>query len=119
MNLYRRIKSAWFYASHLPWSDAGLWDAENAAELQQFLRTPTGIRLKASMINLVLRQQERALSDPREIVYEAGFAAGQKAMLTHIAESWPNAFTESEGAGAAPTTDHEHQYTAEEPVTIL
>jgi hypothetical protein len=107
MTILRRIKSAWVYASHLPWVERPLWEAEDAANLREFLATPSGQRLAAAMTNLVLRQQERALTDPRHIEYEAGFATGQKAMLVHLTHTWPDEhqFTEAgDNTDADPTT---------------
>lgn len=118
MTFLSRIRSAWRYTKLLPWTETPAWEAADAAELAAFLNTPTGSRLKASMVNLVLRQQERALSDPRHLEYEAGFVSGQKAMLTHLLETWPNAFTEQTEVDAAPATNPEHPNTAWETVTI-
>lgn len=87
LKLYRHIKAALHYATHFPWVDEPLWDADDAGKLAAFLSSPTGARLKALYVNAVLRQQASALqSDQGRLVYEAGFSAGQKGFV---------AFTES------------------------
>lgn len=118
MTILSRIRAAWRYSSLLPWVNEPEWDAEDAADLRAFLNSRAGRRLRAGMTNLVLRQQARALSDPRHLVYEAGFVSGQRAMLTHITDTWAQHLPEQTEGDAAAATNPEHPYTAGEDVTI-
>lgn len=107
MQLYRHIKAAISYATHFPWVDEPLWNADDANALATFLGTPTGARMKALYLNAVLRQQASALqADQSKLVYEAGYSAGQKgfvAFTESLADS--HKFTEQGEQDTDPATN--------------
>lgn len=105
MNLLRFIRAALLFARHQAWVDAPVWTAEDAAALTAFLDTNTGNKLKASLLNMTMRQQAAALSSTKDLKFEAGFCTGQKATIMAItAMADTKQFTEPGEDDADPTT---------------
>jgi len=84
MSLIRYIKAAILFARVQPWVDQPKWEAEDAHALTDFLKTSTGQRFKGTLVNLVLRQQASAVSNTKDIQYNAGIAVGYQALVAGI-----------------------------------
>jgi len=80
----RFIRAAVIFARHQAWVDQPLWDNADAEELTRFLTSPSGIRLKAALVNMNLRQQSASLSASGDLKFEAGYCNGQKACIAAI-----------------------------------
>ena len=78
------LRAALIFVRHQPWVNATPWDVEDAKTLATFLNTRTGARLKATLANLVLRQQAASLSQTKGLEFEAGFCNGQKSIVATI-----------------------------------
>lgn len=105
MRFIRFLKAAFIFARHQAWVDQPLWEKGDAKALAQFLGSPTGCRLRAMFLNTVLRQQAHALSNTGNLLYEAGYCAGQKGLvstITALADS--DTISETEDTEAVPST---------------
>lgn len=84
MSIFRYIKAALCFARTQVWVNDPGWTRADAEELTSFLKTPAGAKLGKVMLNLVMRQQARALQKLENLPYEAGFATGQAALVAAI-----------------------------------
>jgi hypothetical protein len=84
MSLFRYIKAMLIFARFQPWVNQPEWKAEDAKALERFLVTPTGHKLKAKLLNLVLRQQASAINNTKDLEFNAGVAVGQRALVAGI-----------------------------------
>lgn len=105
MRFYRFVKAALIFARYQAWVDAPEWDKGDATALTHFWGTPAGARLKAILVNTVLRQQANALNTTSNLVYEAGYCAGQRGLVATL-ESLANkeTFSETGDTDADPAT---------------
>lgn len=107
MNLLRFIKAAIIFARHQAWVNEPKWEAADAKALEQFLNSPPGQKLRAFLLNTVLKQQAIALSESKvgNLVYEAGYCGGQKGIISAIeALSDAKAFSEQGDTDSDPAT---------------
>lgn len=81
MSFLRQLRAAFLFARHQAWVDQPVWEKADAETMGRFLASPTGVRLKDTLVNLVLRQQAASLSKTSGLEYEAGYCTGQKAMV--------------------------------------
>ena len=74
------IRIAWRLSSNLPWVDDPEWRVEDANALRQFLSAKSGIKLRAILLNMVLRQNAHVVSqcDTKNLQIEAGYANGMR-----------------------------------------
>ena len=84
MSFLRHIRAAFLFARHQEWVDLPKWEKGDAEAMGRFLNTTTGIRLKETLVNLVLRQQSASLCKTSGLEYEAGYCTGQKAMVAAL-----------------------------------
>lgn len=94
----RFIRIAWKMSGQLPWVDEPKWTSSDANELRKFLVTVEGKRFRMIMLNMVLKQNQQAVSSNKELEFNAGFANGVRttvhtveALATEIEE--PEEFT--------------------------
>ena len=80
MRFFKFIKIAWRLSSTLPWMEEPEWRVEDANALRQFLSGGTGIRLRAILLNMVLRQNAHVVSqcETKHLQIEAGYANGMR-----------------------------------------
>ena len=110
MQFYRFLKAALIFARYQAWVDEPRWEKADALALAAFLSTPTGQRLKAYLVNVVLRQQANAVTNTGNLVFEAGYCGGQRglvAAITALADT--DKFTVQEDTDADPATIQEAQ----------
>ncbi len=84
MRLFTFIRYAWRLAGRLPWIDEPEWNTEDTNALRQFLGTKSGIKLRLTLLNSVLRQNAHAVSRKKELEFEAGFANGMRSVVHTI-----------------------------------
>jgi len=72
------------FARYQEWVDGVKWEAEDAAELGRYLKTPSGQKMTRALLNMTLREQAKALTKVNVLPYEAGYVGGQKGMLAAI-----------------------------------
>ena len=80
MRFLKFIKIAWRLSSTLPWMEEPEWRVEDAHALRQFLSSGTGIRLRAILLNMVLRQNAHVVAqcETKNLQIEAGYANGMR-----------------------------------------
>lgn len=76
MKFFRFISIAWRLRNHIPWVDEPEWEAAEANALRKFLVTREGKKLRMILLNMVLRQNQQAVSAKKNLAFEAGFANG-------------------------------------------
>lgn len=106
-SIYHFLKAALVFARHQVWADAGLWQSVDAIALTAFFGTPTGLRLRQFLAATIVRQQAQALTfrQPDELLFEAGYSAGQKALAASISGLCEHTnFTEQGDTEADPAT---------------
>lgn len=74
------IRIAWRLSSNLPWVEDPEWRVDDSTALRQFLASRTGKRLRAILLNMVLRQNAHVVSqcDTKNLQIEAGYANGMR-----------------------------------------
>lgn len=106
--LYHFFKAAFIFARHQAWPDAAMWSPADAVHLGSFLATGTGTRLRGYLRATVVLQQAEALNRTDNLVYEAGYCAGQKALAAVISGlADKDKFTEQGDMDADPATNQE------------
>jgi len=93
--LIRFIRIAWKMSSQLPWVDEPDWNASDANELRKFLVSLEGKRFRMIMLNMVLKQNQQAVSSNKELEFNAGFANGVRTTV-HTVEALANEIEEPE-----------------------
>lgn len=107
MTLWRKIRAFWALTREIEWVEQPKWNVQDAAELEQFLRSESGERLKLYLRNYVLRQQANALSSFSNLKYSAGLCNGSKnlvGVIEQLAES-ENFKPDEEESDASPHTN--------------
>jgi hypothetical protein len=84
MRFFRFISIAWRLRSHIPWVDEPEWEASDANALRRFLVTKEGKKLRLTMLNMVLKQNQQAVSAKKNLEFEAGFANGVRTAVHTI-----------------------------------
>lgn len=104
--LYFFLKAAFIFARHQAWVDAPAWTPVDAASLSTFLGSQTGTRLRTFLANTVVMQQAHAVTTTSNLVYEAGYCAGQRALAAAIsAHADKDNFTEQGDSEGDPATN--------------
>jgi len=99
------LKAALIFARYQAWVSEPQWEKKDALALANFMTTPAGARLSALLLNTVLRQQASALANTSNLVFEAGYCAGQKGLVASIeALADTTKFTEQGDTDADPAT---------------
>jgi len=96
MNRFIRfIRIAWKMSGQLPWVGEPDWNASDANELRKFLVSLEGKRFRMIMLNMVLKQNQQAVSSNKELEFNAGFANGVRTTV-HTVEALANEIEEPE-----------------------
>jgi len=100
------IKAAYIFATHQAWPDNATWTESDAKLFTAFLESGPGARLRRYLTATVVLQQSEALNRKDNLVYEAGFCAGQKALVAVISTlADKTRFTEQGDSEADPATN--------------
>jgi len=117
MRFLKFLKIAWRLSGNIPWVGEPEWEASDANALRRFLVTKEGKKLRLTMLNMVLKQNQQAVSAKKNLEFEAGFANGVRTAV-HTVEvlakevEEPEEFTEgiygaeyfpSQGSTATPS----------------
>jgi len=80
MRFFKFIRMAWRLSGNLPWVDEPEWRVDDANALRQFLSSRAGKRLRAILLNMVLRQNAHVVAqcDTKNLQIEAGYANGMR-----------------------------------------
>lgn len=82
--MIRFLKAALLFARHQAWVDEPRWTRDDAEGLGRYLQSASGANLKATLVNMALRQQAAAVSHKTGLEYEAGYCTGQRAAIVAI-----------------------------------
>ena len=77
---FKFIRMAWRLSGNLPWVEDPEWRVEDANALRQFLSAKSGVKLRAILLNMVLRQNAHVVAqcDTKNLQIEAGYANGMR-----------------------------------------
>ena len=80
MRFFKFIRIAWRLSSNLPWVEDPGWEVSDANALRQFLTGTAGTKLRAILLNMVLRQNSHVVMqcDKKNLQIEAGYANGMR-----------------------------------------
>lgn len=82
--MIRHLKAMWQFAKYQAWIDCPQWDDEDAIALKLFLKSKTGIRFKATMLNAVVRQQSSAVVNENNVDRAIGYANGFRGCVSFV-----------------------------------
>ena len=82
----RCIRIAWRMSGHLPWIGEPEWGTAESNSLRKFLASGEGKRFRMILLNMVLKQNQQAVSSKKELEFNAGFANGVRTTV-HTVES--------------------------------
>ena len=83
---FRFLKIAWRLSGNLPWVGDPNWESTDSLALRNFLVTKEGKRFRMILLNMVLRQNQQAVTAKKRLEYEAGFANGVRTVV-HTVEA--------------------------------
>ena len=80
MRFFKFIRMAWRLSGNLPWVDEPEWRVDDSTALRQFLSSRAGKKLRAVLLNMVLRQNAHVVAqcDTKNLQIEAGYANGMR-----------------------------------------
>ena len=84
MRFLRFLKIAWRLSGNIPWVGEPDWDASDANVLLKFLVLKEGKRFRMVLLNMILKQNQQAVTATKRIEYEAGFASGVRTTVHTI-----------------------------------
>ena len=93
--IVRFIRVAWKMSKHLPWISEPEWTAAESNALRRFLVSVEGKRFRMILLNMVLKQNQQAVSSKKELEFEAGFANGVRTTV-HTVEALAREIEEPE-----------------------
>ena len=83
---FRFIRIAWRMSKQIPWVGEPEWGVTESNALRKFLVTFEGKRFRMILLNMVLKQNQQAVSSKKELEFEAGFANGVRTTV-HTVEA--------------------------------
>ena len=92
---FRFIRIAWKLSGYLPWIGEPDWDAGDSNALRKFLVSSEGKRFRMVLLNMVLKQNQQAVSSKKELEFNAGFANGVRTTV-HTVEALAREIEEPE-----------------------
>ena len=95
MRFFNFISIAWRLSKHIPWIGEPEWKAQESAALRRFLVSTEGKRFRAVLLNMVLKQNQQAVSSKKELEFNAGFANGVRTTV-HTVEALAKEIEEPE-----------------------
>jgi hypothetical protein len=83
MRFFKFIKIAWRLSGNISLAEEPEWRVDDATALRQFLHSRPGKRLRAILLNMVLRQNAHVVAqcDTKNLQIEAGYANGMRATV--------------------------------------
>ena len=94
MRFFRFMGIAWRLSGSIPWVGEPEWDVSDANALRKFLVLREGKRFRMVLLNMVLKQNQQAVSATKRLEYEAGFASGVRTTV-HTVEALAKDIEES------------------------
>ena len=91
----RFIRIAWKMSKHIPWIGEPEWKVSESNALRKFLVTVEGKRFRMILLNMVLKQNQQAVSSNKELEFNAGFANGVRTTV-HTVEALAREIEEPE-----------------------
>jgi len=95
MRFFRFIRIAWKMSNQIPWVGEPEWAVSEANALRKFLVTVEGKRFRMILLNMVLKQNQQAVSSNKELEFNAGFANGVRTTV-HTVEALAREIEEPE-----------------------
>ena len=95
MRLFRFLKVAWRLSGSVPWVGEPEWGVSESNVLKKFLVLTEGKRFRMVLLNMVLRQNQQAVTATKRLEYEAGFANGVRTVV-HTVEALASDINEAE-----------------------
>ena len=86
MRFFNFISIAWRLSKHIPWIGEPEWTAQESSALRKFLVSDEGKRFRMVLLNMVLKQNQQAVSSKKELEFNAGFANGVRTAV-HTVEA--------------------------------
>ena len=86
MRFLRFLRVAWRLSGSIPWVSDPRWGASEANVLRDFLVSDEGKRFRMVLLNMVLKQNQQAVTANKRLEYEAGFANGVRTAV-HTVET--------------------------------
>ena len=93
--LIRFIRIAWKMSKQIPWIGEPEWETSESNALRKFLVTVEGKRFRMILLNMVLKQNQQAVSSNKELEFNAGFANGVRTTV-HTVEALAREIEEPE-----------------------
>ena len=72
MRFLKFLKIAWRLSGNIPWVGEPEWETAEANALRRFLVTKEGKKLRMVMLNMVLKQNQQAVTTKKNLEFEAG-----------------------------------------------
>ncbi len=91
----RFIRIAWKMSKQIPWIGEPEWRLTESNALRKFLVTVEGKRFRMILLNMVLKQNQQAVSSKKELEFNAGFANGVRTTV-HTVEALAREIEEPE-----------------------
>ena len=91
----RFICIAWKMSKQIPWIGEPEWRLTESNALRKFLVTVEGKRFRMILLNMVLKQNQQAVSSNKELEFNAGFANGVRTTV-HTVEALAREIEEPE-----------------------
>jgi hypothetical protein len=91
----RFIRIAWKMSKQIPWVGEPEWGVSESNALRSFLVTFEGKRFRMILLNMVLKQNQQAVSSKKELEFNAGFANGVRTTV-HTVEALAREIEEPE-----------------------
>ena len=82
-------------SKQIPWIGEPEWTAAESNALRKFLVSGEGKRLRMILLNMVLKQNQQAVSSKKELEFNAGFANGVRTTV-HTVEALAREIEEPE-----------------------
>jgi len=86
MRFFRFLRIAWRLSGSIPWVGEPDWSASESNVLRDFLVSDEGKRFRMILLNMVLKQNQQAVTANKRLEYEAGFANGVRTTV-HTVET--------------------------------
>ena len=84
MRFLRLLSIAWRLSGNIPWVGEPEWGISEANALRKFLVLKEGKRFRMTLLNMVLKQNQQAVTATKRMEYEAGFASGVRTTVHTI-----------------------------------
>ena len=93
---FKFLSIAWRLSGNIPWVGDPEWDSDDSNALRKFLVSGEGKRFRMVLLNMVLKQNAKAVSAKKRLEFEAGFANGVRTAV-HTVEALAREVEDAEG----------------------